>query len=65
MALAYKSDAPWNDTAWKRPAFDQLLAEAREIDDEPTRIAKYKQASEMIRGDGVHHLERFHPSNAE
>ncbi|WP_434722438.1 ABC transporter substrate-binding protein [Mesorhizobium sp. RIZ17] len=52
LALAYKSDAPWNDTAWKRPAFDQLLAEARKTDDETTRTAKYKQASEMIRDDG-------------
>ncbi|MBZ9700548.1 MULTISPECIES: ABC transporter substrate-binding protein [unclassified Mesorhizobium] len=52
LALAYKSDAPWNDTAWMRPEFDKLLAEARSTDDEAIRTAKYKLASEMIRDDG-------------
>ena len=29
MTLAYKSDAPWNESAWKNERFDQLLLEAR------------------------------------
>ena len=29
MTLAYKSDAPWNETHWKNERFDQLLAMAR------------------------------------
>ncbi len=34
MTLAYKSDAPWNETSWKNERFDQLLAMARaELDD--------------------------------
>ena len=34
MTLAYKSDAPWNETMWKNERFDQLLAMARaELDD--------------------------------
>ena len=29
MTLAYKSDAPWNETQWKSERFDQLLAMGR------------------------------------
>ncbi|MEM1200113.1 MAG: ABC transporter substrate-binding protein [Pseudomonadota bacterium] len=29
MTLAYKSDAPWNETQWKNERFDKLLAMAR------------------------------------
>ncbi len=29
MTLAYKSDAPWNESAWKSERFDSLLAGAR------------------------------------
>lgn len=52
LALAYKSDAPWNDTAWKRPEFDKFLAEASSTADEAARTEKFKQASAMIRDDG-------------
>lgn len=52
LALAYKSDAPWNDTAWKRPEFDKILADASATADLAGRTEKYKQASTMIRDDG-------------
>ena len=29
MTLAYKSDAPWNESAWKNEKFDKLLAASR------------------------------------
>ena len=29
MTLAYKSDAPWNESAWKNERFDELLKGAR------------------------------------
>ena len=29
MTLAYKSDAPWNESAWKNERFDSLLSQAR------------------------------------
>lgn len=29
MTLAYKSDAPWNESAWKDESFDKILLEAR------------------------------------
>ena len=33
LGVAYKSDAPWNETHWKNEKFDKLLADARaEID---------------------------------
>jgi peptide/nickel transport system substrate-binding protein len=37
FGVAYKSDAPWNDTHWKRPEFDKLLADARAELDEAKR----------------------------
>jgi peptide/nickel transport system substrate-binding protein len=37
FGIAYKSDAPWNDTHWKVPAFDKLLAQARAELDEAKR----------------------------
>ena len=44
MTLAYKSDAPWNESRWKNERFDQLLAQARaELD--PSR--KYEMNCEM------------------
>jgi peptide/nickel transport system substrate-binding protein len=52
LALAYKSDAPWNDTAWKRPEFDKLLSEAASTTVEAVRVEKYKKASQMIMDDG-------------
>ena len=34
MTLAFKSDAPWNESAFKNERFDSLLAQARaEVDD--------------------------------
>jgi peptide/nickel transport system substrate-binding protein len=30
LGVAYKSDAPWNDTHWKNEQFDKLLADARQ-----------------------------------
>ena len=40
LAIACRSDAPWNETHWKVPHFDELLAAARaELD-----VAKRRQA---------------------
>jgi peptide/nickel transport system substrate-binding protein len=35
--MAYKSDAAWNDTHWKRDDFDKLLASAKAELDESKR----------------------------
>ena len=46
MTLAYKSDAPWNESAWKSERFDSLLAQARaELD--PAK--RYEMNCEMQR----------------
>lgn len=37
LGVAYKSDAPWNDTHWKQEGFDKLLADARAELDEGKR----------------------------
>jgi peptide/nickel transport system substrate-binding protein len=39
LTLFFKSDAPWNESAWKNPKFDQLLLAARA----ETDLAKRKQ----------------------
>jgi len=49
---AYLSTARWNDTNWHRPAFDQLVAEARSTTDQGRRQILYCQAQRMIRDDG-------------
>ncbi|MGB1239359.1 MAG: ABC transporter substrate-binding protein [Pseudomonadales bacterium] len=51
-AVAYKSTADWNDTKWKRPAFDSLLSEARIETDRAKRKEIYSTMSTMVRDDG-------------
>lgn len=48
LTLAYKSDAPWNDTFWKNAAFDKLLLEARVELDHAKRKDMYGQMQAMI-----------------
>lgn len=51
-AVAYKSTADWNDTNWKRPAFDALLSQARIEVDRSKRKEIYSDMSTMVRDDG-------------
>jgi peptide/nickel transport system substrate-binding protein len=52
LSIAYKSDAPWNETAWKRPEFDKLLTAARAEVDDAKRKPMYRQLQMMIHEDG-------------
>jgi len=52
LAVAFKSDAPWNDTFWKRPDFDKLLLEARSTFNKARRKELYCEMQHMIRDDG-------------
>jgi peptide/nickel transport system substrate-binding protein len=52
LTIAYKSDAPWNDTFWKVPAFDKLLLEARVELDQSKRKEMYGQLQGMISSTG-------------
>ena len=52
LTTAYSSDAAWNDTAWRREAFDQKLALARAETDFNTRKAHYHDLQLMIHENG-------------
>jgi peptide/nickel transport system substrate-binding protein len=52
LSLLYASDAKWNETFWKRPAFDALLLQARKELDTNRRRAMYAELQQMIHDDG-------------
>ncbi|MBV8568575.1 MAG: peptide ABC transporter substrate-binding protein, partial [Methylobacteriaceae bacterium] len=52
LSIAYKSDAKWNDTYWKRPEFDKILIAARTEFDEGKRKQMYGELQKMISEDG-------------
>jgi peptide/nickel transport system substrate-binding protein len=52
LAIAYKSDAPWNDTHWRVPEFDRLLADARAELDEAKRRQYIGAMQRMLHEDG-------------
>jgi peptide/nickel transport system substrate-binding protein len=47
----FKSDAPWNEAAWKNPKFDQLLLAARVQPDQAKRAKMYADMQVMIHED--------------
>jgi peptide/nickel transport system substrate-binding protein len=59
LSTAYKSDAGWNDTFWKRPDFDKLLAEARGLLDPEKRRPLYWEMQRMIHEDGGNLIPMF------
>ncbi|MBB3809919.1 ABC transporter substrate-binding protein [Pseudochelatococcus contaminans] len=48
LSLIYLSDAPWNESGWKNPAFDQLVISARAELDEDKRKQLYHDAQQLI-----------------
>jgi peptide/nickel transport system substrate-binding protein len=52
LSVAYLSDAKWNETHWKRPEFDKLIADARQTVDAAKRGDLYKKAQKLLRDDG-------------
>lgn len=52
FTTAYAADAPWNDTFWKHPKFNELLLKARAETDEPTRAALYAEMQQILHDDG-------------
>lgn len=48
LSLFFKSDAPWNESAWKNEKFDQLLTAARAESDEAKRKQMYTDMQVMI-----------------
>jgi peptide/nickel transport system substrate-binding protein len=51
FSLFFKSDAPWNESAWKDSAFDKLLLEARGETDSGKRKQIYGEMQSMISAD--------------
>ena len=48
----FKSDAPWNESGWKDPRFDQLLLSARAETDEAKRKAMYGEMQVLVADQG-------------
>jgi peptide/nickel transport system substrate-binding protein len=48
LSLFFKSDAAWNESAWRKPQFDQLLLAARGETDEAKRRQMYADMQVMI-----------------
>ncbi len=59
MSVAYQSDAAWNESFWKRPAFDQLLKQARAQLDTAKRKQMYHDLQMMIYDDGGEVIPMF------
>lgn len=52
LSVAYLSSSEWNETHWKRPEFDALIAKARETVEEGERTRLYQEAQALLREDG-------------
>jgi peptide/nickel transport system substrate-binding protein len=52
FSTAFASDAPYNDSHWRRPEFDKLLIEARATIDRARRKEIYCTMQRMIHEDG-------------
>ncbi len=52
FSTLYKSDAPWNESAWKNERFDQLLVAARGEADEAKRKQMYGDMQVLIHEQG-------------
>ncbi len=79
LSLAYRSNAPWNETGFASDRFDSLLDEAKSVLDAETRQKTMAQLQQILRDEGViiqpywrslynHHNGRVvgaerHPSN--
>lgn len=59
LSVAYKSDAPWNESFWKRPEFDRLLQQARGELDPVKRRELYAECQRMIWEDGGEIIPMF------
>ncbi len=52
LAIAYRSNAPYPETHWKRASFDELLDKANTTVNGPARDALYRQAEKMLSLEG-------------
>jgi peptide/nickel transport system substrate-binding protein len=59
LSIAYLSKADWNETHWRRPAFDALIFQARKTVDTAKRGALYEAAERMLKDDGGEIIPMF------
>ena len=59
LSVAFKSDAPWNDTHWKNERFDTLLLEARATTDFNKRKELYWEMQRMLYEGGGYIVPMF------
>jgi peptide/nickel transport system substrate-binding protein len=52
LSVAYLANAEWNETHWRRPDYDKLIAEARRTIDDGQRGRLYQQAERQLRDEG-------------
>jgi peptide/nickel transport system substrate-binding protein len=52
FSVAMAAEAPWNDTKWKNPRFNELLLAARGETDVPKRAAMYAEMQQLLHDDG-------------
>ena len=52
LTLFFKSDAPWNEAAWKNEKFDQLLVAARGEVDQAKRAQMYADMQVLVHNEG-------------
>ena len=52
FSLAYKADADWNESHWKNPRFNELLAAAKAELDDAKRTEQYAEMQQLCRDDG-------------
>ncbi len=48
----YAAGAPWNETQWKNPRFNELLVQARSEMDEAKRAGMYAEMQDLVHDDG-------------
>lgn len=52
FTLAYKDDAPWNESHWRNPRFNELLLLTKAELDQDKRAMMYKEMQQLMRDDG-------------
>ena len=58
-SIAYKSDADWNESKFKRADFDDMLTRAKSELDDGKRIAIYREMALMVRDEGGEVIPMF------
>ena len=58
-SLAYKKDAPWNESHWENPRFNEVLLQAKAELDEVKRAGMYHEMGTLMRDEGGSVLPYF------